>query len=481
MNKKIAVAMIVKNEEVLLSRCLESVKGIGDIYILDTGSQDRTVEIARQYTENVFLDFVWVDSFQMAHNFLLEKIRNRVDIDASWILSIDADECLLSSSVEIQEAISKATNTVRVTMCSEHDKNSFGFARIFRNTPEIYWEQDIHKHLNVPGEGEDIGNIRIMYGYSPAHQNDPDRALRILQKTVKEEKNPVRNLYYLAREYWYKEKYWEAIDMFNRYFKVSNWPAEIADGYLIMAKCYLELGKIEECAAATLQAIKINSEFKEAIEFMAYIATKDNKPQWERMARTANNQNVLWCRTETEQPNDVILISTHNDDEALFASFICIRERPLVIVVTDSAIQPERGDLGCTAEIRRQETIDAMKIAGCPVVFLGIKDTELSEEILRERLKSFRPGVIYIPAQQGGNVQHDIVNKVCLELFADKCQQYMGYTKTELYTEGTREIKPTLAELEIKSQMLDCYKSQIALVSTMFHFEAVENKSEWLL
>ena len=59
MRKTIAVAMIVKNEEDLLARCLESVKEADAIYICDTGSVDRTIEIARQYTENVYLDFIW--------------------------------------------------------------------------------------------------------------------------------------------------------------------------------------------------------------------------------------------------------------------------------------------------------------------------------------------------------------------------------------------------------------------------------------
>lgn len=475
--RKIAVCIICKNEEALIERCLKSISWADSIWILDTGSQDSTISICRKYTENVFIDFVWTDSFCASQNFLLEKVRGKSD----FIISIDSDEQLISTESEVRAAVEKAKDTVRVTMISEHDPNTFGFARIFRNCPDIFWEQAIHKHLNLPGEGEQVGDIKIMYGYSPAHNNDPDRSLRMLEKTVKEEKNPVRNLFYLGREYWYKEKYWEAIDMFNRYFKVSRWGSEVAEAYLIQAKCYLELEKIEECAAATLQSIKINSNFKEAIEFMAYIATPSNKIQWERMARTANNQDVLWGRTEIELPNDVILIASHNDDEALFASFICMREKPLVIIATESHIQSERGDVGCTAEIRRQETIDAMKIAGCPVVFLGIKDTELSEEILRERLKAFRPGVVYIPAAQGGNQQHDLVNKVCIELFGDKCKQYMGYSKTELYTKGSVEIKPTQVELEMKNQMLNCYRSQIALESTYPHFIAVQNRSEWLM
>jgi len=58
MMKTVGVAMIVKNEEALLARCLESVKGL-PLYILDTGCQDRTIEIAQRYTDNVFIDFIW--------------------------------------------------------------------------------------------------------------------------------------------------------------------------------------------------------------------------------------------------------------------------------------------------------------------------------------------------------------------------------------------------------------------------------------
>ena len=214
---------------------------------------------------------------------------------------------------------------------------------------------------------------------------------------------------------------------------------------------------------------------------MAGISPPENRMQWDRMARTANNNDILWKRTEVERSDDVLAIFPHNDDESLFMSFSLQRVKPLCIIVTDSFIQPERGDLGCTAEIRRQETIEAMKIAGCPVVFLGIKDTELNEEILKERLKVFNPARIYVPAIQGGNIQHDIVGKVGMELFGDRCERYTTYTKTELHTKGNYEIKPTPEELELKNKMLECYKSQLDLPSTKPHFEAVKNQSEWLL
>jgi LmbE family N-acetylglucosaminyl deacetylase len=303
----------------------------------------------------------------------------------------------------------------------------------------------------------------------------------MLERTVATEENPTRNLYYLGREYWYKQMYQKSIDTFERYVKISEWPAEKAEAYMNMGQSYMALGKYQEGSDCLLQAIKINANFKEAIEVMASISTHENAIQWRRMAKNANNRDLLWTRTKVETPSDVIFLAPHNDDETLFGAFTLMRVKPLVIIVTDSYIQPERGDVGCTAEIRRQETIEAMKIAECPVLFLGIKDTELTEEVIRERLQYFNPEQIYVPAIQGGNAHHDLVGKVAMDLFGKKCERYTTYTKTELYTTGNYEVKPTPVELEKKDRMMDCYNSQWELPSTLPHFKAVIGKSEWLL
>jgi glycosyltransferase involved in cell wall biosynthesis/LmbE family N-acetylglucosaminyl deacetylase len=466
--------MIVKNEEALLARCLESVKECDQLVIVDTGSTDRTIEIAKKYTDEVYLDYVWDDNFSGAQNHAREKMVT------SWILSIDADEFCHDFS-EVRKAIELGKDMIRVTMIAEGSQRmEFGFGRLFRNSPDIFWCQPIHKHLNVPGEGEDVGNVKITFGWSPAHMNDPDRALRILEKTVAEETEPGRNLYYLGREYWYKQRYKECTATLGRYVQIANWPAEKAEAFLIMSQCYSAQGQDEDAKDAILQAIKINANFKEAIEWMASISPDYNALQWKRMAKTASNRDVLWDRVPATPVTDVILLSVHNDDESLFAAYTLMRLRPLVIVITDSFIQPNRGDIGCTAEIRRQETIEAMKIAGCPVVFLGIKDTELTSEILKERLIGFDPEKVYVPAIQGGNAQHDLVGQVAMELFGKKCERYTSYTKTELYTTSNWEVVPTQNEIDKKNKMLDCYKSQLALPSTRPHFDAVRGRSEWL-
>ena len=69
----ISLCMIVKNEEQVLSSCLDSLAGLMDeIIIVDTGSCDRTREIATRYTDKIY-DYIWKDDFADARNFAFSK------------------------------------------------------------------------------------------------------------------------------------------------------------------------------------------------------------------------------------------------------------------------------------------------------------------------------------------------------------------------------------------------------------------------
>ena len=84
----ISLCMIVKNEEAVLARCLDSVADLMDeIIIVDTGSTDRTKEIAANYTSMVY-DFPWQDDFSAARNFSFSKAT------MDYIYAPDADELL---------------------------------------------------------------------------------------------------------------------------------------------------------------------------------------------------------------------------------------------------------------------------------------------------------------------------------------------------------------------------------------------------
>ena len=119
---KLSLCMIVKNEERFLRGCLESVKGIVDeIVIVDTGSTDSTLDIAREYGA-VIVQHAWTDDFSEARNVSL------ANATGNWALWMDADEELAPESREL----------LRQTM-ETAPANIGGYMIMFRNwltTPE---------------------------------------------------------------------------------------------------------------------------------------------------------------------------------------------------------------------------------------------------------------------------------------------------------------------------------------------------------
>lgn len=185
-----------------------------------------------------------------------------------------------------------------------------------------------------------------------------------------------------------------------------------------------------------------------------------------------------------------IFLSPHDDDHALFGAFICIREKPIVIVCLDSWIQPNRGETGCSAAERAAETEAASKILGCRVRRLGLRDDLTDFALLLGAFKVIAKGIeesaalgeleaVYAPAFQGGNIHHDMVSLVADRVFGERVIHYTTYTKSDLHTAGDSEVEPTVEELGLKAQALACYPSQLRINRP--HFDAVLGKSEWLL
>ena len=97
----LGLCMIVKDEEEVLARCLESVKGVFDeIVVADTGSKDRSREIARAYGAKVY-EFRWIDDFSAARNFSFSKA------SADYLMWLDADDILLPQDKEALLSLKK--------------------------------------------------------------------------------------------------------------------------------------------------------------------------------------------------------------------------------------------------------------------------------------------------------------------------------------------------------------------------------------
>jgi len=286
----ISAVLIVKNEESCLEECLESIKGLDEIIICDTGSEDNTIEIAKRYTDKIYTDYKWNDSMCEARNHALSKATG------DWILSIDADEVL--ESVDVLKAEIAKYSDEQLLHCILKPKNGakehFLFPRVFRRTPKIYWKGAIHNYLTMVAKT--TSEIVIKYGYSDAHKKDPDRALRILGKEVIKDPNCIREKFYLAREYWYRKDWETAMFWYEDYLKKAWWPPEMSEANLQIAKCCCNLKKYDMAKAYCLRAILINADFKEALEMMVKLTGPKNSKKWQQFVNLAKNQDVLFIR-----------------------------------------------------------------------------------------------------------------------------------------------------------------------------------------
>jgi tetratricopeptide (TPR) repeat protein len=139
---ELSLCMIVKNEQASLPRCLNSVKDVvNEMVILDTGSTDRTIEIAREWGAKVY-QFEWCNDFSAARNQALKYVQGK------WILVLDADEVLTQEIVPpIQQALKNehylAINLLRKEIGASQSPYSL-VSRLFRNHPQIHFSRPYH-------------------------------------------------------------------------------------------------------------------------------------------------------------------------------------------------------------------------------------------------------------------------------------------------------------------------------------------------
>ncbi|AFY35742.1 glycosyl transferase family 2 [Calothrix sp. PCC 7507] len=139
---KLSLCMIVKNEAATLPKCLNSVKNfVDEMIVLDTGSSDRTPEIATAYGATVH-HFQWCNDFSAARNAALKHVTG------DWILVLDADETLtpeivpqIHSTIESEEYL--LINLVRHEVGAEQSPYSL-VSRLFRNHPDIHFSRPYH-------------------------------------------------------------------------------------------------------------------------------------------------------------------------------------------------------------------------------------------------------------------------------------------------------------------------------------------------
>lgn len=181
-----SLCMIVKNEEKVLRRCLDSLEGLfEEIIIVDTGSTDDTKKIAAEYTDKVY-DYQWIDDFADARNFAFSKAA------MEYIYSADADEVLDEKNRARFQALKEAllpeveivqmwyVNTKEYATTENFDKEYR--PKLFRRLRSFTWIDAIHESVNLNPVVYD-SDIEILH---MPESNHAGRDLRVFRKQIEQ-------------------------------------------------------------------------------------------------------------------------------------------------------------------------------------------------------------------------------------------------------------------------------------------------------
>jgi glycosyltransferase involved in cell wall biosynthesis len=292
-HQSLSVCMIVKNEEKYLLKCMNSVRSIAnEIIIVDTGSTDRTRDIALTFGATVY-DYEWVDDFSAARNFGLSKAHGDL------IFVLDADEMLSTREHDNFRTVLGASQGLKIsyriqTRNYSNLVNTVGFkpnrgefpeeegigwypsdkVRLFTNDPRIRFEYPVHEmvepslqRLNIP-----IRECPI----AVHHYGSLDDG-KIYEKTkiyhnlgITKQKKYINNsvaLKELAVQLSQLGNHAEAFKIWRRYVKIKPRSAE---AYLNMGAACWNLARYSEAVTFSEKALRIDPTLKEAAFNMAF-------------------------------------------------------------------------------------------------------------------------------------------------------------------------------------------------------------------
>jgi len=269
----ISLCMIVKNEENTLPRCLNSVKDLVDeIIIVDTGSTDKTVEIAKQYTDRVY-HFTWVNSFAKARNYSFSLATK------DYILFLDADDVLLE---EDQEKFRKLKETLDpsvdvVTMIYQTGFDEYGNVtlryrrnRLTKREKNFQWIGDIHEYLDARG-------VTIHSDVAVTHKKEAKPQSRGRNRSIFEEKLErgdvftERDYFYYGNELREHGHYQKAIENYKKSLEIKEgWSEDKIFACIYMGDCYRFLEDLDNEREALLRSFHYGPPRAEAVSRLGY-------------------------------------------------------------------------------------------------------------------------------------------------------------------------------------------------------------------
>lgn len=374
--------MIVKNEEHNLAQCLNIVKDVVDeIIIVDTGSTDRSVEIAKSFGAKLF-HHPWEGSFSKARNYSLKYATSE------WILILDADEEMNKTDIPKLKEIASNNNYTAVSFLIKNkfkDSTQECYAkmiRLFKNFNGTYYEGTVHNRLRHTGKCLDSSLSVIHHGYNLSEEKMEEKFLRttiLLKDQIKQEPhNPVPHRY-LGISYLDQGMYDEAVSESKRALELAeNNGFNIKDflvSYYVISAAYFEKGELKESETYALRAMGIDENYLDVFCILSFIYY--NLKKYDNFLQTSDNYITL-------------LDSIANHNEAINAyTYYTIGHKWKIHLLRGfyylSSGQNEKGNAEIDKALKVSTAIeDCLRLIG--KFYLDNNNLEKSEEIYKKLL-----------------------------------------------------------------------------------------------
>ena len=252
---KLSVCLIVKNEEEVLNRFLTcSAKFADEIIVVDTGSTDGTVEIARKFTSSVFF-FEWRDDFSAARNFAFEKAKG------DYVMWLDADDVITDENcLKIKQLVSAGGFDMAYlpyAVAFDNDKPTFVYyrERIMKRSMNFRFEGAVHEAISPRGK---TVHFDAPVFHKKVKSGEPLRNLSILQRKIaRGDKLDERSKFYYGRELLFNSMYVESCAVLEDFLAGDGWIENKLEACVNLYQAYAALGKEREALGALLRSFTL--------------------------------------------------------------------------------------------------------------------------------------------------------------------------------------------------------------------------------
>lgn len=318
---KVCVYAICKNEEKFVDRWVDSMSEADEIYVLDTGSNDNTVNKLKERGVNVKIEIINPWRFDVARNKSLELVPCDFDI----CVCTDLDEEFEKGWREKLESIWDS-NTTRLSYNYNWrlDENNNPVVNFYiekiHSRNNYTWTHPVHEILTYIGNGTENKKTTdfITLNHYPDDTKSRGSYLPLLELSVKERPEDDRNMHYLGREYMYYGKWNESIDTLIKHLSLpkATWKDERCASMRFIARCYTNLNRFEEARMWLNKAIEEAPYLRDPYIEMALLEYRFSN--WEKVeyycslaleikthAKTYINEPFSWDHT----PYDLLSLS----------------------------------------------------------------------------------------------------------------------------------------------------------------------------